>query len=921
MSGATKILTVSYGTFSCTLEGFDDPFSTMKAIAEYFRDLAADDRYFGAEPPTPDAALLHRSAERELSRKVEARVSDGTVVLRQAEPEASPAPAVAPAVAPVEAPPAAEDSPAQRPTPNRVFVSAAAAVTEAVAEPVVEAVAELAAEPAAEPALEAAIAEAVAEPEVIEVAQVAEAEPVVEPVAEIAPEPVAEVEAEAVPVAEVAEEPVAVEETPEVVAETVAEPEPASELVAEPGIEPEIAAEPAPEPVAAVEEAIAEPAPEPVAEPEPVTEAEAATAPAADDAVVIDHILSLSAEAADWEEDQPADVALADDAGAADLPDSSVAARLQRIRAVVESVRATPQADEEESYDEDVTSARAPWSEGAEDFGFVIDMKHDLPALDAAEAERAAKRTEEAAERLAASDLSAEDEPQEEPSALAAIIAAHHAAKADAEPEAEEEEAWLDDLAVSLDAADEPQAEIAEEPAPSYPVADPVAEAMAADRLDLSAYAVTATEVEAEPARAAPAAEEPAVEATAEPAPLSSDDEDFFAVLRAEAEQADATGAAPVAPVAEEDEAPAPEDSALLSQLSALGAEVDEHLAAAPAPAQTSAPAPTPVSAQDEPEEWDEAEAETESADTAPEPHLSLLQRARAGMARLSKSVTGTPEVAEAAPAVEETLAEDIATPDGSWSDVTPETAEDLPQDDDPDVTRLMAEAKTKLEGAENRRRFSAISHLKAAVAATLADRKMHADAPDPVEPEATPIDLYREDLSKVVRPRRPTMGDTATPRPTLEQRPAPLVLVSEQRVDRPEGAEELSAIRPRRVWANTAAFAEDEEEDLDDLGELTPEDASSFADFAEKLGAVSLTDLLEAAAVYTASVEGRESFTRPHLLRKVEFVSSRGEFNREDGMRSFGMLLRQGKLQKVSRGQFTVTESSRFMSDARKAM
>jgi hypothetical protein len=728
MIGASKILTVSYGTFSCTLEGFEDPFNTMKAIAEYFRDLAAEDRYFGAEPPTPDAAMLHRIAEREIQRRVEAKIQDNGVILRAAE--------IAEPTAPVAAPgPAAQPSPAVAPAGLLAEESVAAKLQR-----IRSAVARSAAAAAAAPVVEAAVIED----------------------AVIEDEPVA----------------LSIEAPAESLRDQWEELDAAAEAAA---------AEEAAEAEADLREAL-----------EAEEPAFVADAPEEDEII-------LEAVVADAVEEVPAEEPVMEEA--------------EEIRAE------TPEFDEIDI-------------EAVGDVALPDDLADTLPEDLAPEtAEDLPEAAEDELDEALVAALSA---PSPEP-----LILTRPEAEAEADADLSEMLARLEDE-TSADTSVEAEEVVAYAEAPAADFVEDEAEVAAEDR-DLEAVAATADETYddeifeddafAEAAKAAVPAEEPALE------PF----EDEIAPAAAEGQ---AWPADPEAP------AGAPEVSDKLRRARARVIKVRR---------------PDAPDAVLPPE--DEADLQRELAAAATEAAEAGRRGESEGRTILESAAKG-----------------------------------------DEDVTRLLRQTNTEMEGAESKRRMSTLAHLKAAVAATVAELR----APNPAAGTGEPsrLERYRADLARVVRPRR--AGDAA---PT--ERPAPLVLVSEQRIDRPSNTDAVpTRVMPRRVSNGNLAL--DDEEPVAQVAADADNifaSSRSFAEFAERLGASEMPDLLEAAAAYTACFEGRPHFSRPHLMRHVAAVADDTEVGREDGLRSFGQLLRQGKIEKVKRGQFAITEMSYYLAEARRMM
>jgi len=77
--------------------------------------------------------------------------------------------------------------------------------------------------------------------------------------------------------------------------------------------------------------------------------------------------------------------------------------------------------------------------------------------------------------------------------------------------------------------------------------------------------------------------------------------------------------------------------------------------------------------------------------------------------------------------------------------------------------------------------------------------------------------------------------------------------------------------------------------------------------------------ELTEAAAAYVTHVEGLEEFTRPQVMRHVVSTGQPMTRSRENLLRTFGTLMRQGTMQRSRRGQFELAQGSEFAERARR--
>lgn len=230
-----------------------------------------------------------------------------------------------------------------------------------------------------------------------------------------------------------------------------------------------------------------------------------------------------------------------------------------------------------------------------------------------------------------------------------------------------------------------------------------------------------------------------------------------------------------------------------------------------------------------------------------------------------------------------------------------------LPRHVEDAMSRIMSQTDQHLNQPENRRHRDAFAQLKAAVAATEAARQLGDKGADKRDPD----EVYKDDLG----------AHDAMEKGEGKSIP-PLKLVKSQEV-KPGAGDRQTLQKPQTPAPANPSSMEAASERLRKIATLKETEAqpetNDFAEFVASHGASDLTDQLEAAGAYICFIEGEDDFSRPQVMKMVQSASD-SEISREDGLRSFGRLLRQARLIKLPNGRFQVADNTQYRPDGYKA-
>ena len=126
-----------------------------------------------------------------------------------------------------------------------------------------------------------------------------------------------------------------------------------------------------------------------------------------------------------------------------------------------------------------------------------------------------------------------------------------------------------------------------------------------------------------------------------------------------------------------------------------------------------------------------------------------------------------------------------------------------------------------------------------------------------------------------------------------------------------------MRPVRPRRVVKSNLAVAEQPQASEDEDEELSLRESVALLvpGFEAYLAGLDTDEdeetLVEAGVAYVTQEVGRATINRPELLQLV--LQSHETMSREGALVAFDKLLADGKLTKIRRGVFALTEASRF--------